>query len=105
MGRPPGRFAQLPRRRKQTRWTALPSRAGLPRNKLALEHLAFTDGAEQRDPAAYSPIEVPDHGFSAAAAPFSATRRRRHAWVAVTKLVTPIPTTMNSTSRNGSPIT
>src|SRR4051812_8717449 len=63
------------------------------------------ENAEQRDPAAHAGIQAKCHGFSAAAAPFSATRRRRQAWVVVTNVVTPMPTTMNSTSRNGRPIT
>ena len=46
---------------------------------------------------------LPCHGFSGNGAPPAATCRRRHACVAVTKLVTPTPATVNTTSTNGSP--
>ena len=63
------------------------------------------ENAEQRDPAACAATQATDHGFSAAEATLSAMARRRQAWVVVTNVVTPMPTTMNSTSRNGRPIT
>src|SRR5205085_9821878 len=40
------------------------------------------------------------HGFIAAGA---ASSRRRHAWVALTKLVTPTPSTAKTSSRKGRP--
>ena len=59
--------------------------------------------ADQRDPAARPhPGSEPAraHGFIVAGA---ASSRRRHAWVALTKLVTPTPSTANTSSRNGRP--
>src|SRR5712671_447855 len=59
--------------------------------------------SKKRDPAPRGTTEMLVHGFSVAAAPVSIERRRRQAWVAVTKLVTPTPKTVNTTSTNGRP--
>jgi hypothetical protein len=46
---------------------------------------------------------LPGRGFSGIGAPLAPTFRRRQACVAVRKLVTPTPATVNTTSANGSP--
>src|SRR5580704_13359765 len=59
--------------------------------------------AEQRDPAPrLSCRATPGLAHGPSVAP-EGTSRRRHSWVALTKLVTPTPSTANTRSRNGSP--
>src|SRR6266446_4508759 len=61
----------------------------------------------KRDPAprrrCRSGVRVLGHGFIVNGAASPASSRRRQAWVALTKLVTPTPSTANTRSRNGSP--
>src|SRR5947208_1409079 len=61
------------------------------------------EASKERDPAPRRATERLVHDFSATGAAVSIMRRRRQAWVAVTKLVTPTPKTVNTTSTNGRP--
>ena len=60
------------------------------------------EASKERDPAPRRATKRLVHDFSATGA-VSIMRRRRQAWVAVTKLVTPTPKTVNTTSTNGRP--